>query len=177
MNDLFNKITDDQYAVRKLFSKIPGFKGYIERENRRAADKVLRETIADRFDELWKRVSGVQTELVHSGGLEFIDDLERAAVKLRQFTDRIRTASYGYSPFFNALKVNEEELLKVYEFDAALLDNVDTISRAIDNIEASIGSDGLPAAIRQLVSLSQQMVDIFNRRSEVMMGEVDSSNI
>ncbi len=176
MSDLFNRITDDQDIIRKLFSKIPGFSGYVERENRRAADKVLREAVADRFEELWQRVSSIQTDLISTGGLEFIDDMERAAIKIRQFIDRIRHASYGYSPFFNATKVNEEELAKVYEFDLALLENVDIVGRAIDNVETSIGTDGLPAAIRNLSSLSQQTVDMFNQRSEVMMGGIESAD-
>jgi hypothetical protein len=175
MSDLFNRITDDQDIFRKLFSKIPGFSGYVERENRRAADKVLREAIADRFEEMWQRISSIQTDLISSGGLEFIDDIERAAIKIRQFIDRIRHASYGYSPFFNATKINEEELSKVYEFDLALLENGDGVARAIDNIESSIGTDGLPAAIRHLTTLSQQSIDVYNRRSEMMMGGIDSA--
>lgn len=176
MSDLFNRITDDQDIIRKLFSKIPGFNGYVERENRRAADKILREAVADRFEELWQRISSIQTDLISAGGLEYIDDIERAAIKIRQFVDRIRHASYGYSPFFNATKVNEEELAKVYEFDSALLDNGDIVGRAIDNIESSIGTDGLPAAIRHLTTLSQQTVDMYNKRSEVMMGGVESTD-
>jgi hypothetical protein len=175
MSDLFNRITDDQDIFRKIFSKIPGFSGYVERENRRAADKILREAIADRFEEMWQRISSIQTDLISSGGLEFIDDIERAAIKIRQFIDRIRHASYGYSPFFNATKINEEELSKVYEFDLALLENGDGVARAIDNIESSIGTDGLPAAIRHLTTLSQQTIDVYNRRSEMMMGGIDSA--
>ena len=57
----------------------------------------------------------------------------------------------------------------------ALLDNVDVVTRAIDNVESSIGTDGLPAAIRHLTTLSQQTVDVFNRRSEVLMGGVEPS--
>ena len=173
MSDLFNRITDDQDLFRKLFSKIPGFSGYVERENRRAADKILREAIADRYEELWQRISSLQIDLISSGGLEYIDDVERAAIKLRQFIDRIRHASYGYSPFFNATKVNEEELAKVYEYDLALLEEVDVVARAVDNIESSIGTDGLPAAIRHLTTLSQQTIDIYNRRSEVLMGGIE----
>ncbi|MCJ7701306.1 MAG: hypothetical protein MUO62_06960, partial [Anaerolineales bacterium] len=60
MSDLFEKVTGDQDFFKKIASKIPGFNGYIERSNRRAADKLLRETIADRFEELWQRVSSLQ---------------------------------------------------------------------------------------------------------------------
>ncbi|MHB8134172.1 MAG: hypothetical protein ACYDH1_08105 [Anaerolineaceae bacterium] len=174
MSDLFGRITDNQDVIRKLLSKIPGFNGYIERENRRASDKLLREAIADRFEQQWQRISALQTELISTGGIMFIDDLERAAIKIRQFVDRIRHASYGYSPFFDAVKIREEELAKVYEYDLALLNSVDEVSRAVDNVETSIGSDGLPASIRHLTSLAQQTVDAFNLRSEVLMGGINS---
>ena len=42
MSDLFEKVTNAQDIFKKLASKIPGFSGYIERQNRRAADKLLR---------------------------------------------------------------------------------------------------------------------------------------
>jgi len=174
MSDLFGRITDNQDVIRKLLSKIPGFNGYIERENRRASDKLLREAIADRFEQQWQRISALQTELISTGGIMFIDDLERAAIKIRQFVDRIRHASYGYAPFFDAVKIREEELAKVYEYDLTLLNSVDEVSRAVDNVETSIGTDGLPASIRHLTSLAQQAVDAFNLRSEVLMGGINS---
>ena len=168
MSDLFDQVTGDQDIFKKLASKIPGFDGYIERQNRRAADKLLRETIADHFEALYKRISTLQTDFVSQGELLYIDDLERAAIKLRTFIDKIRRASYGYSGFFDAVKINEAELARVYEYDASFFDLEDEIGQAIDNVEASIGSDGLPAAIRHLTGKAQDCLDAFNRRDEVM---------
>ena len=168
MADLFEKVTGDQDFFKKIASKIPGFGGYIERQNRRAADKLLRETVADRFEELYQRISAVQADFVSQGEIMVLDDLEKAALKVRTFIDKVRRASYGYSGFFDAAKINEEELARVYEYDAALLDLVDGVNLAIDNVEASVGSDGLPAAIRNLVSTAQECLNVFNRRDEVM---------
>lgn len=168
MSDLFDQITGDQDFIKKIASKIPGFKGYIERSNRRSADKILRETVADRFEELWQRISTLQTDFISQGELLYLDDLEKAAIKLRTFIDKIQRASYGYSGFFDAAKVNEEELARVYEYDSAMLDLVDEVGRAIDNVEASMGADGLPASIRNLISKAQDCILVYNRRDEVM---------
>lgn len=168
MADLFDKVTGDQDFFKKIASKIPGFDGYIERSNRRAADQILRETVADRFEELYQRISSLQAELVSSGGLAYVDDIEKAALKVRTFIDKIRHASYGYSGFFDAVKINEAELAQMYQYDAAMLELVDEVARAIDNLEASLGTDGLPAAIRNLVTNAQQCLDVFNRRDEVI---------
>jgi len=168
MSDLFDQVTDDQDIFKKLASKIPGFSGYIERQNRRSADKLMRESIADHFEALYKRVSTLQTDFISQGEILYVDDLERAAINLRTFIDKIRRASYGYSGFFDAVKINEEELARVYEYDAALLDLEDEIGHAIDNVEASMGSDGLPASIRNLINKAQECLDAFNHRDEVM---------
>jgi len=82
--------------------------------------------------------------------------------------DRIRRAPRGYSGLFDAVKINETELTQLYVYDAAMLELVDEVSRAIDNVEASIGSDGLQAALRNLTSVAQQCVEVYNRRSEAI---------
>lgn len=169
MGNLFDKVTGDQDVFKKLASYIPGFKGYIERQNRRAADKILRETVADRFEDLWKRTSALQSDLISQGGIAHIDDMEKAAIQLRTFIDKIRTATYGYSGFFDAVKVNEEELAKLYTFDAAFFELADRINQALDNVESSLGDEaGLPAAIRNLTSLAREATKTFNHRYEVL---------
>ena len=175
MSDLFDRVTDDRDFFKQLLSKLPGFKGYFERQDRRASDKILRETVANRFEEQWKRISELQRDLISQGQIELIDDLEGAAIKLRQFIDRVRTAAYGYAGFFDPVKIKEDELAVVYQYDLMLLNSVDAVTRAVDNVETSLGTDGLPAAIRNLRSISQQAVDAFERRNEAMIGGVSAS--
>ncbi len=171
MSDLFDKVTGQQDIFKKLASHIPGFQGYIERQNRRAADKLLRETVADRFEELWKRTSNLQTDMVNEGMIALVDDMERGALQLRTFVDKIRTAAYGYAGFFDAVKINETELTQLYQFDSAFFEVADQIGQALDNVEASLGDEeGLKAAIRNLGSLSREAVTTFDRRSEVITG-------
>jgi hypothetical protein len=170
MGDLFDQVTSDDDPISKLLSKIPGFKGYIERSNRREADKLLREQIASEFDILRTRVGQLQEGFASAGELSFLDDLEKAVMKLQTFIDKVSNAGYGYSGFFDAIKINEEELAKIYQFDLALLEEGDEIGRAIDNVSASIDTDGLPAAVRHLVSLTQELVTTFERRDEVVTG-------
>jgi hypothetical protein len=169
MSDPLGKITEGKDLIGKIRNFLSGFTGYLDRENRREADKLLRQTIAQRYEEQWDRISQLQRQLISDGKLELVDDLEAANIKLRAFVDRARHASYGYSGFFDAVRVNEAELTRIYEFDAALLENVKKLASAVDNVGASFGTDGLPAAIRNLVTLSQDSVDAFNRREEVIL--------
>ena len=171
MEDFFQKVTSQQDPFKKLASFIPGFKGYIERQNRRDADKVLRDTVARRFEDQWRRVSQLQSDLVSNGQISFVDDIEKAAIKLRTFIDKISTAPRGYSGMFDAVKINEEELESIYQFDAAFFDLAEQVGRGLDNVEASLGDPAaLPAAIRNVTTLARQAVETYNRRSEVVIG-------
>jgi len=168
MDNLFNQVVNQQDAIRKLLGKLPGFKGYFERENRRSSDKLLREMLAARFEEAWGRISSLQRDLISQGAITMIDDLETGAIKIRQVIDRVKAASYGYSGFFDAVKINEKELELLYNYDLSMVDQVEAVVHAIDNIEISIGTDGLPAAIRNLTVAADQCVSVFNKRSEVI---------
>jgi len=170
MSDIFNNVSEDRDPITKLLAKIPGFKGYIEREDRRMSDKLLREIIAKEYEAQYQRISSVQRELISHGGLAYLDDIENAAIKLRQFIDRVKTASYGYAGLFDAIKINAEELTAIYQYDLTLLEHVNVVSSAIDNVESSIGTDGLPASIRHLISTSQEVLDAFNKRSDALKG-------
>jgi hypothetical protein len=170
MSDMFDKVTSQQDIIKKLLSKIPGFSGYIERENRRSSDKILRDTVSSRLEEVWKRISSLQRDLLNQGEIRMIDDLEAAAIKFRQVIDRIKKASYGYSGFFDAVKINEEELALIYQYDLSMMDQVEVANKAVDTVETSIGTDGLPAAIRNLVSVADQCVIAFDKRAEVITG-------
>lgn len=171
MDDFFQKVTSMQDPFKKLLSFIPGFGGYIERQNRRDADKLLRDTVAQRFEEQHKRTSQLQTDLVSAGKIEYVDDMEKAAIKLQTFIDKISRAPRGYSGLFDAVKINEKELEAIYQFDAAFFDLAEQVGRANDNVEQSLGDDAaLPAAIRNLATLARLAVETYEKRDEVVTG-------
>lgn len=167
-DQISGKVTGDMDPFKQILAKIPGFSGYIERQSRRDADKLLRETIARRVDEQHQRVSALQRDFISNRQIDYVDDLEAAAIKLRTFGDRVRRATRGYSGLFDAVKINEAELAQLYQYDAAMLEMVDEVERAIDNVEMSVGSDGLEAAIRNLVSNSRQLDVVFDKREEII---------
>lgn len=171
MDQFFEKVTSQQDPIKKVMAFIPGFKGYIDRQNRRDADKLLRDTVARRFEEQWKRTSQLQSDMVSSGMIQYVDDMERAAIQLRTFIDKITTAPRGYAGMFDAVKINEKELEAIYQFDAAFFDLGEQVARALDNVEASLGDkEALPAAIRNVTSLARLAVETYNRRSEAVTG-------
>ena len=171
MSDFFEKVSSQIDPFKKLLSYIPGIKGYVERQTRRDADKELRDVVARRFEEYWSRASNMQAELVSNGMLSYVDDMEKATLSMRTFIDKISRAARGYSGMFDAIKINEKELEAIYQFDVAFFTLGEQVSSALDNVEASLNDESaLPAAIRNLTTLSRLAVETFERRSEVVTG-------
>ncbi|MGA2490190.1 MAG: hypothetical protein ABSF99_08390 [Anaerolineales bacterium] len=173
MSDLFETVKGEQDIFKKLLSYIPGFRGYVERSNRRAADKLLRDQVALKYSELVSRTSRLQKDIADAGQLDFLDDVDNIGLKLRTFCDRIKNASYGYSGFFDAIKINEKELAQIYTFDAAFFELANQISNGLDNVEAGINGDGLKSAIRAVDDLARQVGETYDRRYQVITGSGD----
>lgn len=170
-DEIYERIRSDMDPLKKIMSKVPGFRGYIEREDRREADKRLRDRVADAFEEQWQRVSSLQRDFISQGEIAYVDDLEASAIKLRTFADRVRRAPRGYTGLFDAINIDEGLLLQVYQYDAAMLTMAEEVSRAIDNVETSVGSDGLPAALRHLNKVAQDAVTVYDRREDIVFGD------
>jgi hypothetical protein len=168
-DQILSKITDSKDLLTKIGSKIPGFSGYIDRQERRNSDKLVRDTIYARTMAQHKRVSELQTELISEGAISFLDDMEKVSIRLQTFADRVRTATRGYSSVFEAVKIDEDALNKILAFDNALLEMTESVSTAIDHVQASMGTDGLKAAIRNLQTVSQECIDAFNKRDEIVL--------
>ena len=169
MSDLLNKISGARGGLEKLVSSIPGYKGYKEKEMRREADRILRETLARKYEEQWSRLNGVQKRLLAAGGIEYMDDVEGAATKLRGFIDKLKTAAMGYGGLFDAVRVKEAELDKLYAFDESLADGVTQISGTIDALDAAIAANqGVSEAIDRFDDQCRYLVTTFEKRREVL---------
>jgi hypothetical protein len=175
MSDLFETVKGQQDIFKKVLSYIPGFSGYVERTNRRAADKLLREQVALKYSDLAGRASRLQKDVVDAGQIDLVDDIDNVSLKLRTLSDRIKNASYGYSGFFDAVKINEKELAQIYTFDAAFFELGEQINHGLDTVESSVGGDGLKAAIRAVTDLARQAGETYDRRYQVLTGSAAPS--
>jgi hypothetical protein len=159
-----------QGGLENLVRNIPGYKGYKDKELRREADKLLRVEVALKFDDERKRLVELQNQLVSQAKIEFVDDLERAVMKLQHLIDRIKTATYGYAGLFDAVKVKEEQLDALYEFDNRMLGFVDEVASDVDHLTSAISAEeGIGGAINELVSTVTEANMAFDHREEAIL--------
>jgi hypothetical protein len=171
MGDIFGKVKDSRNLVEKLGSVIPGWKGYQERQERRKADQLMRQTLAEKMAGQRKRLDVAQQELINSGKLDLVDDVGRAVTQLQTFIDRVRLATYGYSGLFDAVKINQEELEQLYNFDAALFEYEGRLNTANDRLREAIDTgEALPETIRIIQDICREANATFDEREHVILG-------
>lgn len=170
MDDLRETVHGAMSGLERLFSKLPGFRGYKDKELRREADKLLRDQLAAKFDEQRQRLNDLQMQLISRVQIEFLDDLDRAVLKLQLLVDRIKTASYGYAGLFDAVKVKEEQLDALYEFDNRMMDLVDDVAGKIDQLASAISArEGIGTAVEDLIEAANEANLAFGRREEAIL--------
>jgi hypothetical protein len=169
--DLTEKIQASQNKFEQLVSRLPGYSGYKAKEQRREADELLRLQVARRYEEQHRRLGSVQYNLSSQGRLDAMMSLERAGSKLQLLIDRLRSASYGYAGWFDAIKVDEEALDRLYDFDRAMLDGVDEIAALLDRAEDAAQSPEYSAgAAAELTAAIERLNNTFSQRQDAIIG-------
>lgn len=171
--DMYEKIEGESTFLGRLASKIPGFSGYMERGRRREADQVIRETIAARLEEERMKLSNAHQELSRDivKAIDFAEPLGRADSRMMGLVNKIKSAPQGYAGFFDAVKIKEDDLARIYEFDANMMNYVDEIGADVAAVQTAVFDGGdIGGSIRALDASIQEASSTFNARQELLSG-------
>ncbi len=169
--DTVDKAKAAMGGFERFISNLPGIKGYREKDMRRDADKQVRDQLARELTERRAKITALQSELLASGGLLWLDDVERAVGRLQLLIDRIKTAARGYAGFFDLQRVKEAELDRLANFDQALFDDLPKLDEGIAALAKAVeANEGLKEAIKAVADLLAAMNETFGRRIEAIRG-------
>lgn len=170
MPDYQQRVLDSQGKFRKLLARLPGFQGYMAKEARREADKMLRTNIGRQLDQQRSRLQQLGTKLAAGGDLDAVTAVEQVRMRLQTASDKIKTASYGYAGFFDAATVNEKELDALYAFDNSLLDDVEAVRTAVSTLTKAAKGDAFGEAVEALSSTIEDLSAVWHQRQDVVTG-------
>lgn len=171
MDDLYSRIVRDRGKVENLLAKVPGFRGYMELNARRQADRLIREHVAAQLQQHVTRFTTIEKALLDAGGLSYMTKTRSAKTKLQTFIDRVATDAPGYSGFFDAIKIGPQDLEIIYAFDKALLEYVDKLGERVSDLQqAAQSGEGVDEAIRDLDALALEANEAYRLREDVLKG-------
>ncbi len=158
-----------QRRVGSLLDRIPGYRGYRSKEDRRDADRRVREHLVTAYDAQADRIERVARDLATARRLQEIGPVDEFARTLRHFIDRVRTATYGYGGLMGDRDVDAAALDQLRQFDEGLLSGVDELAKPIADLEAaSAGNGDLAAAARAGTGVVRTLLARFDLRGEVV---------
>jgi hypothetical protein len=130
-------ISEQRNALERLLTKIPGFHGYLDREARREADKLLREHGANRLERVVRELH----EVAANSALDELDDLHELLNEVEKLRAELRFADRGYSGFFDEVKLDSSPALEaVYEKDERIVEQIEQIAAQVADVEFQAAS-------------------------------------
>jgi len=161
-------IPDQKNWLERLADRIPGYNGYLDCDRRRDIDKMHREHVANRLRSLKQPLTDIARDLTR-GRLMEVGVVDRATRKLDQIENRVRFASYGYSGFFDTVKIQEQQLDAIYRFDLDLVEKVDSLEAKVRGLESRSGeSESLKSAATEIERALDEMNRKFDERYDAI---------
>jgi len=133
---------------------VPLLRTYLQREETRDLDKVIRDELAKQLQGLLDQLTAAKQTLVDNKVLTGLDLLDRASHRLEKLRDSIRFAARGYSGVFDLEHMADDQLNRLLEFDQMLFDKVAILAGALNQALAAPGDlkkslAGLEAQIKE----------------------------
>ncbi|MGB1253974.1 MAG: hypothetical protein ACPG8W_25420 [Candidatus Promineifilaceae bacterium] len=163
----------DHGRLGNLLRKIPGMAGHFERNDRRKADQLLRDTIAGRLEETRLQLSNVYPALSRDiiMAMTYAEALGRSNTRLAGLIRKIESAPAGYASMFSSNEIDTDKLERIYAFDERFLEQAMQIEAAVAALDAAVnGGGGIDAAMSTLDKALQDANSAFDARQELLSG-------
>lgn len=132
MNDKVDAESAPRDWFAELTARIPVFVGYQSKDQRRTADKTVRDTMVFKLDDLREILSDV-IEKANDAETSVVDDLSKILRTMNELRDKVEFLGYGDTTFFTDEQLNPDFLSKVYQLETQIYDNLDELETAFES--------------------------------------------
>jgi len=167
------RIQESEKLLEKIMLVVPGFSGYKKREQRREADKIIRNFLYSKLQEARDNLQDVHAAVAKSEQSNDLERIDELLAVLDRVSERVNHASYGYSGFFDAIKIEEPELDRMIDFDTQLVDGAKGLAERVKSIKTEVDAERFENLRESLGELRKAVEDFdrtFDERKEVIAG-------
>jgi hypothetical protein len=172
-SDVLPKVQGQMNLLERIAAFVPGFHGYKEKEIRRESDKLIRNHLTMKLQIERNDLRDLEQKLADRRYFDVLTDMDRLVAKMDRVVEKVNHASYGYSGFFDAVKVNEGNLDNMIAFDNKLIDGVNALTTEIDAFKTALSSGAtsdLKTRAQNVTDKLESLENTFDQRNEVIMG-------
>jgi hypothetical protein len=157
--DLRQKVEDDRGVLKRLQLLVPGFRGYRQGEDIREADSLLRLQVADKLKNARLTVENSRAALVSSNQFNVLTDLAPLIADLWRLEGEIRHAEQGYTGISPAVRINPQQLDRLYEYDYGFAQAGDQLSQTIAPLPSLAMGGGNSGATGTLIATARSQIN------------------
>ena len=171
--DLRQRVDDDRGLLKRLQLLVPGYRAYREGEDIRAADSLLRIQVADKIKNGRATVENTRQALVQANQFTALNDLAPLISDLWRLEGEIRFAEQGYTGISPAVRINPQQLDRLYEYDFGFAQAGDQLAQTIESLPSIAGGPNAGQAgtvIATARSQVNQLDQAFKARIQAIEG-------
>lgn len=162
------KHAENRNFVESILRRIPGFRGYLEKEYRRESDELQRKWLADRLRAAKSALDDLAKRLVDAVRIDDIPRIERVRNRLEKLIGRIDGAMQGYSGVFDMVRIDETVLDRVYDHDVAMMEQTEKTAAAVEALKVS--DPDLAGSLDTVLEQIDALEDVWNGRDQILKG-------
>ncbi len=171
--DLRQKVEGDRGVLKRLQLLIPGFRGYRQGEDIREADSLLRIQVADKVKNARTTVENSRAALANAGQFQVLNDLSPLIANLWQLEGEIRHAEQGYTGISPAVRINPQQLDRLYEYDYGFAEAADQLNQTLSSLPGLLmggNASQAPTVIATSRGQVNRLEQAFKARLQVIEG-------
>ena len=174
MTNAFDEAKSQRNILERLGEKIPGYRGFQDRELRRDVDRTLREHLASELGRLKSALRDHTRGYTDAGKLGALNGFDRLDRQIDGLSQAVRFADYGATGLFDPVKIGEPELQRLYEFDLSVVDDLAQLEAGVAAVPAP-GGDDPAAALDHLQQAVRALDDKWKQRKQVIGNAVQGA--
>ena len=174
MPDIRDRVEDDRGLLKKIQMVVPGFRGYRIREDLRDSDRLLRAELAKRLGLQRSQLEDARRALVRENPIsKALEEMGGVVNAMKRVEGEILHAEVGYSGISADVKIKEDEIDLLYEYDNSMIESLNFIDEALIKVPGLVRS-GNDADLREAVETVRTRIDglesRFKRRKAAITG-------
>jgi len=171
--DIRQVVDDNRGVLKRLQLLVPGYRGYRQGEDIREADSFLRIQVSDKLKNARTTCENSRQALTSANQFASLTALNPVIADLMGLEGRIRHAEQGYSGISPAIRVNPQQLDRLYEYDYGFVEAADQLNQTIAPLP-SLAMASNTSGVQSLISTARgqisQLDQAFKARLQVIEG-------
>ena len=167
MSNGYEEARGQRNILERLGDKIPGYRGFQDRELRRDVDRLQREHLASELGRLKNVLRERAREYTDAGKIGVLSRFDRLDRQLDGLSQAVRFSDYGATGLFDPVKIGDAELQRLYEFDLSLVDDLAVLEGQIAAVPRP-GAEDPAATLDQLLQSARTLDDKWREREQVI---------